>query len=131
MDTTITEVADKTLLVIDDEYIIRQIVQICLENLSNWKATIANSGKEGLAEIARSKPDAILLDMMMPNMDGFTFLALLQADAELSQIPVVFLTSCTNLLNHQTFMDLGCKGVISKPFEPSTLVSQIAYILGW
>jgi len=123
--------ADKTILLIDDEYMIRQIVAICLENLSNWKTIIAASGKEALDAIAISKPDAILLDMMMPNMDGFTFIDQLQANPELMNIPVVLLTSCTALLSHQDLMDLGCKGIIAKPFEPTYLVPQIANILGW
>jgi two-component system alkaline phosphatase synthesis response regulator PhoP len=122
---------DKTVLLIDDEYIIRQIVGICLENFSNWQAIIATSGKEGLAAIARNKPDAILLDLMMPDMDGFTFIEKLQENAEFQYIPVVLLTACTNRLSHQDFMNLGCKGVISKPFEINTLVPQVAEILGW
>lgn len=127
----VTASSDKTLLLIDDEYMIRQIVQVCLENLSNWKTTIATSAKEGLTTVAQVKPDAILLDMMMPEMNGFDFLEKLQADDELAHIPVILLTSCTTLLSHRTLLDLGCKGVISKPFDPITLVSQIAYILGW
>ncbi|NMF59014.1 response regulator [Pseudanabaena yagii] len=127
----VTASSDKTLLLIDDEYMIRQVVQVCLENLSNWKTTIATSGKEGLTTVAQVKPDAILLDMMMPEMNGFDFLEKLQADDEIAHIPVILLTSCTTLLSHRTLLDLGCKGVISKPFEPITLVSQIAYILGW
>jgi len=127
----VTASSNKTVLLIDDEYMIRQIVQICLENLSDWKTMIATSGKEGLTAIAQAKPDAILLDMMMPDINGFDFLEQLQADVELSTIPVILLTACTNLISYQSLLELGCKGVISKPFEPLTLVSQIAYILGW
>ncbi|HBC41917.1 MAG TPA: hypothetical protein DCZ88_08480 [Pseudanabaena sp.] len=122
---------NKTLLLIDDEYLIRQIVQVCLENLGNWKTIIATSGKEGLTAIAKTKPDAILLDIMMPDMNGFDFLEQLQADVELSTIPVILLTACTNLLNYQALLALGCKGAIAKPFDPLTLVSQISYILDW
>jgi len=89
---------NKTLLCIDDEYIICQIVQICIEDFSNWKIKIATSGQEGLNSILTSKPDAILLDLMMPHMDGFTFFNQLQADVELAQIPVVLLTSCTDMV---------------------------------
>ena len=127
----VTASSNKTVLLIDDEYMIRQIVQVCLDNLSNWETMIATSGKEGLTAIAQVKPDLILLDMMMPDMNGFDFLEQLQADAKIAYIPVILLTSCTNLLSHKTLLELGCKGVISKPFEPITFVSQIAYILGW
>jgi CheY-like chemotaxis protein len=64
----------KTILLIDDDPYILQIVQTCLEVFSEWKLAIADSAKKGLEEIFRSKPDAILLDMMMPNIDGFAFL---------------------------------------------------------
>ncbi|MFM7885223.1 MAG: response regulator [Pseudanabaena sp.] len=128
----ITTSSKKTLLLIDDEYVIQQIMQVCLDNLSNWKMLIATSGKEGLRMIAQAKPDAVLLDMMMPDMNGFEVLAKLQADAELADIPVILLTACTSrIANHQTLLELGCKGLISKPFEPLTIVSQIAKILGW
>lgn len=123
--------ANKTILLIDDEYMTRQVVEVCLENLSTWKTIIASSGKEGLECIARAKPDAILLDMMMPNMDGFTFIDQLHRNVEFMNIPIVLLTACTNLLSRQDLMDLGCKGVISKPFEPINLVPQLANILGW
>lgn len=126
-----TSNADKTILLVDDEYMIRQVVEICLENLSSWKTIIAASGKEALDAIAISKPDAILLDMMMPNMDGFTVIEQLQANIEFMNIPIVLLTSCTSLLSHQDLMALGCKGIIAKPFEPTYLVPQIANILGW
>ncbi|WP_271253014.1 response regulator [Pseudanabaena sp. Chao 1811] len=122
---------DKTVLVIDDEDLIRQIVAICLENLSNWKPITATSGKDGLNAIAKNKPDAILLDVMMPDMDGFTFVKKLQENAEYKNIPVVLLTSCTNLISHPDLVNLGCRGVISKPFELNTLVPQVADILGW
>jgi CheY-like chemotaxis protein len=127
MGTTI----NKTILLIDDDNIIRQLELICLENFSNWQITVATSGKEGLTAIAKAKPDAILLDIMMPDMDGFSFIKKLKADNELAYIPIVVITACTNLLNSQAFIELGCKGIISKPFEPITLVPRITKILGW
>jgi CheY-like chemotaxis protein len=67
----------------------------------------------------------------MPDMDGFTFIKKLRADNSLAHIPIVALTACTNRFSHQTFIDLGYQGVISKPFNTSTLGSHISQILGW
>lgn len=121
----------KTILLIDDDDIIRCLVQICLESFANWRIKVATSGREGLIEIAKTKPDAILLDMMMPDMDGFDFVDELKADAQIADIPIVAMTACTNLINYQSFIELGCKGIISKPFEPITLIPQIKKILNW
>jgi CheY-like chemotaxis protein len=119
------------LLFIDDEENICQIVQACLESFSNWQMTIATSGEEGLAAITIAKPEAILLDMMMPEMDGFAFLKKLQADTELANIPVVLLTSRIDLIQPKKLAQLGVKGAIAKPFDPIKLVPEIAKILGW
>ena len=69
--------------------------------------------------------------MMMPDMDGFDFMERLKTYNEIANIPIVALTACTNILNHQSLIGLGCKEVIDKPFDPMTLGSQISRILGW
>ncbi|MCA6501047.1 MAG: response regulator [Pseudanabaena sp.] len=121
----------KTILLIDDEDYILQIVEACIENFSNWRPALAASGDEGLAAAAKAKPDAILLDMMMPNMDGFTFLKNLKADPQLADIPVVLITARLDLLETQKLSQLGVKGAIAKPFHATKLVDQITKILGW
>jgi CheY-like chemotaxis protein len=126
---TVTNI--KTILLIDDDEMSRWLVQLCLENFVNWQITVAISGKEGIAAIARAEPDVVLLDIMMPDMDGFTFMQKLRADKLHAHIPIVALTSCTSRFSYQTFIDLGCRGVISKPFNTNTLGSQISQILGW
>jgi CheY-like chemotaxis protein len=121
----------KNILLIDDDEMSRWLVQLCLEKFVNWQIAVAISGKEGISAIAKAKPDAILLDIMMRDMDGFTFMEKLRADRLIPYIPIVALTSCTNRFNYQTFIDFGCQGVISKPFNPLTLGSKISQILGW
>ena len=106
----------KTILLIDDEDYILQIVEACIENFSNWRPALAASGDEGLAAVAKAKPDAILLDMMMPNMDGFTFLKNLKADPQLADIPVVLITARLDLLETQKLSQLGVKGAIANHF---------------
>jgi CheY-like chemotaxis protein len=123
--------ATKTILLIDDDEMIRWLVQLCLENFVDWQIKVAISGKDGLRAIAKAKPDVILLDIVMPAMDGFTFIEKLKADDSLAHIPIVALTSSTKRFGYQAFIALGCQGVISKPFNTNTLGSQISKILGW
>jgi two-component system alkaline phosphatase synthesis response regulator PhoP len=121
----------KTILFIDDDEMSRWLVQLCLEHLADWQVNVAISGKQGLIAIAEAKPDVILLDFMMPDMDGFMFMKKLRADDSLAHIPIIALTASTNRFSHQSFIDLGCQGVINKPFNTTTLGSQVSKILGW
>ncbi|MBD2483775.1 response regulator [Planktothrix sp. FACHB-1365] len=121
----------KRILFIDDESNIRQIVKICLETLGGWNVSLAASGQEGLVKAVSEKPDAILLDVMMPNMDGLAVLQQLQANPITQPIPVVFLTARRSLTEPYRFQALGVKGAIAKPFDSLTLVPQIANTLGW
>jgi CheY-like chemotaxis protein len=122
---------DKMILLIDDQDSIRQIVKACLESFSDWQTTIAASGQEGFEAIATTKPDAILLDIQMPNMDGFAFLKKLQADPELAEIPIVLLTSRYDFSEPHRYSQIGAIGSIIKPFDPITIVPRLASILGW
>lgn len=121
----------KQILFIDDESNIRQIVKICLETLGRWNVSLAASGQEGLVQAVSEKPDAILLDVMMPDMDGLAVLQQLQANPITQPIPVIFLTARRSLTEPHRFQALGVKGAIAKPFDSLTLVPQIANALGW
>jgi CheY-like chemotaxis protein len=121
----------KTILLIDDDEYICQVVQSCVEVFSNWQITTASSGQEGLAASVAIKPDAIVLDMLMPMMDGFAVLKELQANPQLADIPVVLLTARVDLTEPQKLAQLGVKGAIAKPFHPTKLASEISQILDW
>lgn len=121
----------KRILFIDDEVYIRQIVKVCLEALGGWEVVLAASAQEGLVMAIFEKPDAILLDVMMPEIDGLVLLRRLQANPVTQSIPVVFLTARLSLTEPQRFQKLGVKGAIAKPFNSLTLVPQIANALGW
>jgi len=124
-------VAPKRILVIDDEANVRIVVQTCLETLGGWEVLLAASGQEGLLLAQTERPDAILLDVMMPGMDGVAFVRGLQANPELQAIPVIFLTAKAELTQPRQFQALGVRGAIAKPFNPLTLHDQIATCLGW
>ncbi|MBD2594579.1 response regulator [Nostoc spongiaeforme FACHB-130] len=121
----------KRILVIDDEDSVREIVQISLESVAGWDILTASSGNEGI-EIAESEqPDAILLDVMMPYMDGPTTLKKLQASVATCKIPTIMLTAKAQSSEQKQFMDLGVAGVITKPCLPLDLVDNICKILNW
>ena len=121
----------KRILVIDDEDGIREIIQICLEAAAGWEVLTAASGTEGLATAQTMQPDAILLDVMMPDMDGPTTFRKLQANAATQHIPTILLTAKAKISEQQLFINLGVTGVITKPFKAQDLVNQIREILDW
>jgi len=122
-----------TILIIDDEARIRELVQACLEDLSGWATLTAASGEEGI-KIAQNKSpwlNAILLDVSMPEMDGFTVYAQLQANPVTKSIPVILLTAKVQTSDRLRFHQMGVAGVITKPFSPTSIAAEIAEILGW
>jgi len=121
----------KRILIIDDEPDIREVAQMSLETVSGWQVLSAESGDEGITKAKQEKPDAILLDAMMPSMDGPATFQKLQADPSIKQIPVIMFTAKVQAADRKRFADLGVKDVIEKPFDPMKLGSQIAAILGW
>ena len=122
---------EKNILLIDDEETIQEVVQVGIEIEAGWQVDIASSGIEGIDLAQNQQPDAILLDIMMPDMDGITTLSKLKANAKTRAIPVIFLTAKTQAIAKEQFQNLGVADVITKPFNAMTLASQIAKILGW
>ncbi len=123
--------SDKRVLVIDDEDDIREIAQDSLEMLGGYQVSTASSGTQGLADARVQQPDAILLDMMMPDMDGSATFKGLQEDPATRGIPVILLTAKVQASDRLRFATLGVAGVIAKPFDPISLPSQVAQVLGW
>ncbi|MGG6239747.1 response regulator [Nodosilinea sp. AN01ver1] len=121
----------KRVLIVDDEDDIRDIVQAALEELAGWQTLGAGSGQKGLALAQQSKIDAILLDISMPNMDGFEIYRQLQTHPATQNIPVIVLTSKVLARDRARFTALQVAGLITKPFNPLTLAQQIADLLGW
>jgi CheY-like chemotaxis protein len=121
----------RKILIIDDEDSIREVVKVTLEVLSGWTALTASSARQGITMAANEKPDAILLDVMMPDMDGFQTLHALQANPATRTIPVVMLTAKVKTGDTKTSRPDGVKGVILKPFNPLRLAGQISQALGW
>ncbi len=122
---------NKQILVIDDEECIYEVVQACLEDVGGWEVIVAGSGKEGLLKLQTQRPDAILLDVSMADMDGFAFFETLQDNPATQSIPVILLTANVLPNERSRFEAMGVAGVITKPFDPETISAQVAEILGW
>lgn len=123
--------ASKRILLIDDEPDMRRVVQICLEKVARWTVIVAASAEEGLLKAATEKPDVIVVEIVMPQMDGFMFLDALRAKPETQSIPVVVLTAKAELLLLPQYEALDVNGIVSKPFNSLTLHQEIAAALGW
>ncbi|MUG96049.1 response regulator [Scytonema sp. UIC 10036] len=121
----------KQVLIVDDEERIRELVQVCLSELGGWSTLTAASGPEAL-KIAQTQPiDAILLDVSMPEMDGYAVYEQLQANPATQSIPVILLTAKVQRSDRVRFAQIGVQGTIVKPFEPTTISEEVAEILGW
>lgn len=118
------------ILIIDDEADIRRIARLSLARIGGMDVSDAGSGAEGLTLAAKDIPDAILLDVMMPGMDGPATLAALQGNPLTAAIPVIFLTAKAMASELERLTTLGARGVLTKPFDPLTLAQQVRAALG-
>jgi CheY-like chemotaxis protein len=118
-------------LIIDDDDAIREVATMSLELVAGWEVTAAPSGADGIRKARESRPDGILLDVMMPELDGPATLARLRADDEIGTTPVIFLTAKVQASDRAFFADLDVAGLIAKPFDPMKLASEIAELFGW
>ncbi len=116
-------------LVIDDEEDVRYIARISLGKVGGMTVIEASSGEDGVERAKCDRPDFILLDMMMPGMDGVATLHQLRAAEETAGIPVIFLTAKAMASEVQRLKNLGARSVILKPFDPLTLAGILRAIL--
>lgn len=122
--------ATRRILIIDDEADIRVIAKASLQITRNWDVIAAASGSEGLTIAQVKQLDAILLDVMMPEMDGLDTLKALKANPATQHIAVILLTATVKVATPQ-YAALGAKAVIVKPFDPGLLADQIETALEW
>jgi two-component system OmpR family response regulator len=116
-------------LIVDDEDDIRRIARIALTKVGQMDVIEASSGTEGVRLAVEERPDVVLLDVMMPGLDGPSTLAALRSDAATASLPVVFLTAKAMASEVERLKGLGVRGVLTKPFDPMTLASELRAIL--
>ena len=119
------------ILIIDDEDDIREVAALTLEAIAGWQVTSASSGAAGIDRAIAEQPDAILMDVMMPEMDGPSTYRERQKRPEIAHIPVLLLTAKVQGVDQRRFADLGVAAVLFKPFDPMTLADQISEALHW
>lgn len=117
------------ILYVDDEPDIREIALMALSLDSGFEVRAAAGGPEALRLIAEWMPDLVMLDVMMPGMDGPSTLQRLREDPRTAALPVVFITARAQPTDIQTFATLDARGVIAKPFDPMTLAQQVREFL--
>lgn len=116
------------ILYVEDEPDIQAVAKLALEMVGGFTVKICSSGEEALREAAAFAPDLILLDVMMPGMDGPSILKSLHARPELATIPAIFMTAKVQSAELVHYKSLGALDVIAKPFDPMTLANQVTTI---
>lgn len=116
------------ILYVEDEPDIQVVAKIALEAVGGFEVLICSSGAEALAKVDGFAPDLILLDVMMPDMDGPTTLKHLRTHPATAAIPVIFLTAKAQASEISQFQAMGAQGIIAKPFDPMTLSAQVRKI---
>jgi len=119
----------KRILVIDDEPELVKAIQIRLER-AGYETLVAHDGMEGLDKARKEKPDLILLDLMLPKMDGYKVCALLKRDRNYAKIPVIMLTARTLERHQKQGIEVGADAYITKPFQYEMVLAKIKELLG-
>lgn len=114
------------ILYVEDEPDIQTVAKLALEMVGGYQVMTCSGGQEALEKVGDYAPDLILLDVMMPGMDGPTTLQNLRADPATAMIPVIFLTAKVQPTEVEQYQALGALNVIAKPFDPMTLAAQVA-----
>jgi two-component system OmpR family response regulator len=115
-------------MIIDDDAFIRRVAQITLASVGHWQVVVAMGGVQGLKMIAEDRPDLVLLDVMMPGMDGPTTLEKIREMYGYT-LPVIFMTAKVQQHEVETYLNSKADGVITKPFDPLSLPDEIKSIL--
>ena len=118
----------KKILIADDRSEVVELVKVTLEG-EGYQSIDASDGREALEKIRLEKPDLILLDIIMPKMDGFEVLSEVRKDPKTKDIPIIMLSAKGQKLDQEKGKEFGATGYIIKPFSPSILLKRIEEIL--
>ena len=119
----------KRILIVDDEVQLVEMVKMRLE-AAGYEIISAYDGQEGFDKAKKNKPDLIILDLMLPKMDGYKVCGLLKNDARYSKIPIIMFTARVQEEDVRLGKDLGAEEYVMKPFEPKILLDKIKKLLG-
>ena len=116
------------ILVVDDDAVIQQLIEVNLE-LEGYEVDKASNGQEALDKVAQDAPDLILLDVMMPRMNGRDVCRLLKSDPKTASIPIIFLSARAQDMDVEAGLELGADAYVTKPFDPGQLLDTISELL--
>ena len=116
-------------LIVDDEDDIREVARMSLELIGGWTVSVAECGADAIESARALTPDVILLDVMMPDLDGVATLQILSEDPTTCHIPVIFLTAKAQVGERRRLEEAGARGLIGKPFDPMNLAQEVEAIL--
>jgi len=119
----------KRVLVVDDDRVIQQLLEVNLELEGYEVVGTASDGREALDKIAKLKPDLVILDIMMPKMDGMAVCRHLKADPETAKIPVILLSARAQDMDIRDGLDIGANAYLTKPFDPVELLDVVGRLL--
>ena len=119
------------ILIVDDEADIREVARMSLESVAGWQVLVAADGRAAIEIAQAERPDAVLLDVMMPDLDGPATLALIREHCDAGELPALFLTAKAQAFDAGRLNELDAQGAIAKPFDPMNLHAQISSALGW
>jgi len=115
----------RRILMVEDEPDIQAVARVALEAVGGFSVDMCSSGREALDRVRTCNPDLILMDVMMPGLDGPSTLQQLRADPATSGYPVIFMTAKVQSHEVSRYKDIGGLGVIAKPFDPMTLAASV------
>lgn len=119
----------KKVMLVDDDDDVRLIAQMALRDVGGWPTIAVSSGRLAVALAPTERPDVVLLDVMMPDLDGPSVLRQMRMDPATASIPVIFMTAKARPSETERFLAVGAAGVITKPFDPMTLADQVREIV--
>ena len=120
--------SDKKILIIDDEFPMRYLIEHQLKR-EGFDVALAKDGPDGLTAVSKHKPDLVVLDVMMPGMDGFTVCENMRADEQLSRVPVIMLSAKTDVQSKRRGLEVGAAKYLTKPISPDDLTHHVRDVL--
>jgi DNA-binding response OmpR family regulator len=118
-----------TILVVDDDPVIQKLLAVNFE-MEGYRVVTAGDGVEGIERVHRDRPDLVLLDVMMPRMDGIEVVRSLKADKATAGIPVILLSAKAQSTDINGGLDAGADDYVTKPFDPLELLEKVAALIG-
>src|SRR5688572_27809508 len=117
-----------TVLVVDDDPVIQKLLQVNFE-MEGYSVITAGDGEEGLAKAQAERPDAVVLDVMMPKMDGLEVARRLKGDPDTESIPIILLSAKAQQADIQAGSATGAEGYLTKPFDPLELLQRVGALI--